>query len=193
MTAMLNHPPHGQAANLVYTGIGSRQTPPDVLADMQLIAGQLARVGWTVRSGGAEGADRAFGDAAAAAGGDVELFLPWPGFAGHRACTLERPSAAALELASQYHPAWSTLRPAARKLHARNCHEVLGADLRSPSRLVVCWTPDGSTTGHGRGAGGSGQALRVASSYGVPVVNLALERDRRRLLDELAGISRRAR
>jgi hypothetical protein len=42
---------------------------------------------------------------------------------------------------------------------------VLGHDLRSPSRFVVCWTADGRATG------GTGQAIRIAEAYAVPVFN----------------------
>ena len=46
------------------TGIGSRETPPKVLADMDYIAAELASKGWRLRSGGARGADGAFGNGA---------------------------------------------------------------------------------------------------------------------------------
>ena len=47
-------------AELVYAGIGARTTPASVLADMTVMAGWLARTGWTLSSGGASGADSAF-------------------------------------------------------------------------------------------------------------------------------------
>jgi len=43
-----------------YAGIGSRKTPPDILALMEACAYKLARYGWNLRSGGAPGADQAF-------------------------------------------------------------------------------------------------------------------------------------
>lgn len=45
---------------MFYTGIGSRQTPPEILKMMTKIATQLESKGWVLRSGGAEGADEAF-------------------------------------------------------------------------------------------------------------------------------------
>lgn len=43
---------------------------------------------------------------------------------------------------------------------------MLGADLHSPSKFIVCWTRDGGATG------GTGQALRIADHYEIPVFNL---------------------
>ena len=47
-------------ATLTYAGIGARATPGAVLADMTVMAGWLARTGWHLSSGGANGADAAF-------------------------------------------------------------------------------------------------------------------------------------
>ena len=38
-----------------YSGIGSRETPQDIMELMTSIAAQLARQHWTLRSGGADG------------------------------------------------------------------------------------------------------------------------------------------
>ena len=57
-------------------------------------------------------------------------------------------------------------RSTARKFHARNCYQVLGKDLQSPSNFVLCWTPGGAVTG------GTGQALRIAIDRGIPVFNM---------------------
>ncbi len=86
---------------------------------------------------------------------------------------LGQPTPAAYELAATFHPAWSRLPRAVRALHARNAHQVLGADLASPARFVLCWTPDGSLDGRGRRVGGTGQALRIARHHGIPVFNIA--------------------
>lgn len=160
-------------APITYAGIGSRTTPDPILALMRAIAAGLVHRGWVLRSGGAPGADQAFAAGARAAHGDVEEFLPWPGFADRRRARLTRPTAAAYELAAAHHPAWARLGRPGRALHARNAHIVLGAELGEPARFVVCWTPDGSLDGHGHRSGGTGQALRIAHTRGVGVINLA--------------------
>ena len=43
-----------------YTGIGSRETPDSILSLFNDIVFQLAGLGYTLRSGGADGADTAF-------------------------------------------------------------------------------------------------------------------------------------
>jgi hypothetical protein len=145
---------------------------------MTRAASQLADSGWTLRTGLAGGADQAFYQGATA-NGMVELYLPWPGFEkaarqpGVRELVFDCPSRSAYEIASRFHPAWGRLSSGARHLHARNSHQVLGSDLQTPVQFVLCWTPDGSLDGNGRRVGGTGQALRLAHRYRVPVINLA--------------------
>lgn len=170
-----------QDATSTYAGIGSRSTPPQILAQMRRLAGELAGLGWTLRSGAAQGADTAFEEGALAAGGGVELYLPWPGFQGRRQARLVRPTAAAMAMAERFHPAWHRVSPGARPLHARNSHQVLGPALDDPVALVICWTRGAL------GGGGTGQALRIARAHGIPVVDLAHASAGR----ELAALRRR--
>jgi len=112
-----------------YAGVGSRKAPEDVLKLMEKIARRLAELGWTLRTGGAEGADQAFERGARAGGGAVEVFLPWPGYNGYREGALKAPSSEAVRLAAALHPAWNRLSQGVQKLMARNSHQVLGAGL----------------------------------------------------------------
>jgi hypothetical protein len=154
-----------------YAGIGSRETPPDVLALMRRLGRALAVRGYRLRSGCAPGADSAFENGAGAAS---DLFLPWSGFRGRYEdrFILAEPTPRAYEIASAHHPAWARLSRGAQALQARNTHQVLGADCASPSKFVLCWTADGATTETSSKTGGTGQALRVAKPYDVPVWNL---------------------
>jgi hypothetical protein len=174
--------PSGAAARAhSYVGIGSRETPPDVLALMQALAGKLAREGWLLRTGLSPGADQAFYRGALLSGADIELYLPWPGFQadarpdveGAAVRELSGASAAACELGRRFHPDWEGLALPERQLLARDAHEVLGADLETPAELVVCWTADGSLDGQDLYEDGTGQALRIAHRHGIPVLNLA--------------------
>lgn len=172
---------HRPKAPLFYTGIGARQTPPAMLATITAIASRLATLGWTCRTGGADGADTAFEVGAAIGGREAALYLPWPGFNGRRNAKLARPTTRALLLAAHHHPSWRALTPGARGLHARNVHQVFGADLQIPSQFVLCWTPDGAETTTTRATGGTGQAIRIAIAYSVPAVNMAREGWRERI------------
>jgi hypothetical protein len=71
-----------------------------------------------------------------------------------------------MDMAKQFHPAWNRCSPGARKLHARNCFQVMGRDLNSPVDFIICWTRGGL------GGGGTGQALRIAKHYNIPVFDL---------------------
>lgn len=164
---------HRTARTLRYAGIGSRHTPKPVLAQMQKIAHRFSELGYTLLSGGAEGADSAFEQGCF---GKKEIYLPWPGFRqlqGRHCVTL--PSSEAFRVAEVGHPAWGKLKASAQSLMARNSHQVLGADLRSPVDFVVCWTPDGcdNAATRSRATGGTGQAIALADLWGTPVINLA--------------------
>ena len=69
----------------------------------------------------------------------------------------------AFEIASKYHPRWNYLSQGAKFLQARNSHQILGWDLNTPSDFVICWTKGG------KGQGGTGQALRLARDYNIPI------------------------
>lgn len=150
---------------MIYAGIGSREAPPDVLQLMFEIGRQLAIAGWTLRSGAAIGADRMFEAGAIAAGGACEIFVIEPD--GDPAHVVPEFDAALIRLAREHHPTWHKLGSDARKLHARNGCQVLGQDLLSPADCVICWTPGGMA------GGGTGQAIRIATSHNIPVYDLA--------------------
>lgn len=161
-------------SNLIYAGIGSRKTPPPILAFMSLIAGRLAQRGYTLRSGAADGADAAFEMGCIAVGGQTEIWLPWKGFNGH-ADTGLFPGPAHATVAASVHPAWEHLRRGPRALHARNVGQVLGMDLASPVSFILCYTPDGCESERTRSSvtGGTATAIVLAGRRGIPVFNLA--------------------
>jgi hypothetical protein len=167
---------------LTYAGIGSRETPALALSLMGKLAARLGQRGWTLRSGGAWGADNAFLLGASGAG-DVELYLPWRGYNEHAVSVrLNTPSPAALGIAQAFHPAWPRLTQGAQKLHGRNVHIVLGPDVQAPApvKMIICWTKDGNVIG------GTGQALRMAAHYKIPVFNLGEPIGMKAVLQNLA-------
>lgn len=149
--------------NYTYAGIGSRETPPDICNAMTEIARKLDRLGLVLFSGGAEGADEAFEKGAS----NKVIFLPWNGFNNKKEDGKQYIIPPYEEsLVVKYHPGAHRLKQGAMKLMSRNSYQVLGVDLESPVDFVVCWTKDGNATG------GTGQALRIAQSIGIPVFNL---------------------
>lgn len=162
-----------------YAGIGSRSTPPYICLLMKEIAHALEKRGYILRSGGAEGADASF--EAGVGSTAKEIYLPWPGFNGNKSF-LNYTSKEAMAMAAKYHPAWDQCSQGAKKLHARNCHQILGMDLATPSDFVICWTPGGQLKG------GTAQALRIALDLDIRIYNLALDADRLRLATFLRSI-----
>jgi hypothetical protein len=148
---------------------------------MERFGSELARRGWTLRSGGAVGADSAFEKGAREAGGGCEIYLPWPGYNEHAESRLVEASPEAYDVMAQIHPVFARLPKSSRRLHARNAHQILGADLRSPVEMVVCWTPGA------RGRGGTGSAIRLARSRDIPVHDIA-DIAARRFMGELLGL-----
>lgn len=162
---------------LTYAGIGSRQTPPDIMEMMFEIADTLAKRNWILRSGHADGADLAFEKGCIEGEGKKEIYLPWNGYNGHvenYEDYLTHSSLPAhqeaMKMAQNFHPNWSALTLGGRLLQARNSYQMLGQhmSLIEKSDMVICWTKNGKRSG------GTGQALRLAVHYDIPIFDLAL-------------------
>lgn len=154
-----------QYSGQFYAGIGSRDTPLDFLELMTKVGQYLAGLGFVLRSGGANGADSYFEKGCDLASGPKEIYLPWNGFNGNKSL-LYPPSQTCIDIAKKYHPAWEKLSQGAQKLQARNANQILGLDLKTPSSFVICWTKNGA------GQGGTGQAIRMANDYKIPVFDM---------------------
>lgn len=161
-----------------YAGIGSRETPKEVLDTFKNVAVYLANKGFVLRSGGANGADKAFENGCDGVRGKKEIYLPWKGFEGSNS-NLIVSNPKAFEIAKLFHPYWHNLSQGAAKLQARNSHQVLGKDLETPSKFIICWTKNGS------GSGGTGQAIRIAKHYDIPIFDAGKYKDMDELRKEL--------
>jgi len=173
----------------IYTGIGSRQTPPNILRKMKSLAGVLSLSGWTLRSGAAPGADSIF-EEGCIGHGSKEIYLPWKKFNGSTS-DLYYVSPEAIELAEEFYgPAFQFLKRPVKLLMARNMYQISGLNLDTPSQFVICWTQDGCACAaeRSRKTGGTGQAIAYASSLKIPVFNLQREDAEDKLYDFLAGI-----
>jgi hypothetical protein len=152
-----------------YAGVGSRETPPEMLHWMTWAARALAAQGWILRSGHADGADEAF---ETGANGRAEIFLPWRTYNHEtpvRGKRFDFPDAIAYTIAEEVHPSWYKLGSGGRALHARNCHIVRGPQLLNSdqfSRFVLCWTEEGKRRG------GTATSIRMANKLNIPVMNL---------------------
>jgi hypothetical protein len=137
-----------------YVGIGSRESPQDVLDLMTRVAKGLEKKRYRLRSGDALGADRAFQSGAT----HKDIF---PG--------KETSPLWTNVFTDFFHPNPSALKDYGRKLMNRNAMQILGRWGDNPVDFVVCWTKDG------KASGGTGHALRIAEYYNIPVFNLKNE------------------
>lgn len=150
-----------------YTGIGARDLPGEVAAMIGKIAAYMARRGYVLRSGGAEGSSAAFEKGCDGAGGKKVVYLPWRGFNGNNSPQYSIPERA-FDIVKAFEPAWNGLSQSAKSLKARYALTILGQDLKNPSACVICYTQGGKQKG------GTGQALRLAQKYNVPVFDIGL-------------------
>lgn len=131
---------------------------------MRKIGKYLAEQGWVLRSGGAIGADSAFEQGCDSGRGKKEIF-----YASNnkgKIVTDKNVWEEAAKLAEGIHPAWEKCNEYARKLHSRNCFQVMGGDLCSPVSLLICWTKNG------KASGGTATAINLALRNNIPVYNL---------------------
>lgn len=161
------------------TGIGSRSTPLEIQATMREIASYFRQLNIILRSGGAEGADKAFEQGVDDELGQKEIYLPWKGFNKSQS-PLYGVCEKALAMASTIHPNWDACSQGAKLLHGRNCYQVLGKNLDTPSDLLICWTENGEVKG------GTATAIKLAIKSRIPVFNLAIEGDYKKVLTVLS-------
>jgi len=166
--------------SILYAGIGSREVPSNISNIMTILAKHL-RPNHILRSGGARGSDTAFENGANC---KHEIFLPVPKFNNHRIeydlsenFVTSNISDEAYLLSSDIwnkrykdgnvnYPLSKDRNNFAVKAMARNCHQILGRNLDSPVKFVMCYTPNGELVG------GTAHALYLANELNIPVYNL---------------------
>ena len=172
--------------HFVYAGIGSRETPSEFCELMSRVARYLEKKGGLLRSGAAPGADTAF-EQGVENPRNMQIFVPWNGFNGtsHRAIPFND---VAVDIARAHHPRYDALSDPVKKLMNRNTYQVVDVDGLTLADFILCWTEGGT------GKGGTGQALRIAKTYDIPVFDMGryptAEAARRPLYEFLKGIDK---
>lgn len=152
---------------MIIAGIGSRSTPANNLSEIGLVSSWCRHRGIWIRSGHADGADKAFEKEADP--DRLVVFLPWRNYnregpaRGTVVVTRWTPELAAV--VNRIHPTPGLLSRGAALMMARNAQIILGANLDTPVNAVVCWTPDEER-------GGTSFGIRLAREHGIPVFNL---------------------
>lgn len=159
-----------------YAGIGSRDTPEHIQDKMRAIAEILERKKYTLRSGGAIGADLAF---ESGVNRNKEIFYTesYRINDGYYVEYEESDLRFADKILKEYHPAYKpggtgVKSKGKRQLLSRNTFQIFGVGETKNSEFIVCYTPDGTESVTTYATGGTGQALRIASDYNIPVYNL---------------------
>lgn len=154
--------------NYIFAGIGSRKTPENVLNVFTDLATSLASIGIVLRSGGADGADKAFETGCDKMLGPKEIYLPWKNFNGSTSnLYLDNlpNSKQAEDIAKIFHTHLYNCSDAVKKLMTRNTFQVLGPDLNEEtySDFIICYTEKGLAGGE------TGQALRIAADKNIAI------------------------
>ena len=162
---------------IAYAGIGSRTISHDERALIIKISNFLSEKGYVCYSGNAVGSDDAFQEGS---NKRCVSFLPWNCFNAHlKSSDIHCPfiNTEGFRSVNKFHPNWMALTEKARKLMARNYHQVRGIFGYPPVEFVVCCaTQKGNET-----LGGTGQAVRIANHFNIPVINIRSENWRDKL------------
>lgn len=169
--------------NLVYAGIGARDTPKEVCKFMADIAHIMARKGFVLRSGAAEGADSAFEAGCDRVDGRKVIYLPWDGF-NHHNSPFRVVVPEAIDIGRQVHnqwyeecndgtmKTWDEFSDGTQKLLSRNVYQMVGLNLNYLSRFALLWT-DKEDDVHG----GTAFAIRIAKHFDIPYLNMEKHED----------------
>jgi len=153
-----------------YAGIGSRRRTPDYILNMMtILASKLEEKGYTLRSGHAQGADRAF-EAGVIDNEHKEIF------------TAKDATPQSIAMASRYHEFWDNCDAYEKKLHGRNPMIILGKKFKEPVKFVICYTPDGKFSG------GTGLAMKIAEAHKILIFNLFYKSVRERI-EKFIGVT----
>ena len=156
---------------MIITGIGSRETPENVMEEMTKIGQWCLQNNVTLRSGHADGADWAFEKGAQER---CIAYLPWDRFNDvlkSNAKLMTIPNVSRYdEITDTFHPNPRALSKYARKLMNRNACQVLGLNLDKPTNYVICWTKNGELIG------GTSQACRIAIANNIPIFNMFFDK-----------------
>ena len=197
--------------NMVYAGIGSRETPLEIQQSMNDVAKELESIGYTLRSGNAIGADKAFEGAPQPWSKDSKGSVKQWSKYSHKVKNkeifkAENATDKARKIAKEIHANPTALSGIGLDLMARNTNQIFGSKLDTPVDFVLAWTPLNEqgkpVTKHedksydkdkkakkARGeetfdTGGTGQAISYASLKGIPVINMA-DKNWREQLDKV--------
>lgn len=155
-----------------YVGTGNQSPPDSVKERIKVIAAELEKYGYILRTGGMDGTEDTFEKAAHY----KELHLPWRGFASKES-KMTFNSGSSLGIAKLYHSNFDNMKQTVQAFLSKNVRLLYGNSLKSPALFLLCWTEDGAETMREKTnrTGPAGHAIAIALSMRIPVFNLGKE------------------
>lgn len=152
-----------------YVGTGNRDTPNDVLQQMEALAKTLESFGYTLRSSAMDGPPMAFEKGTK----DVELHLPWKDF-NQRHSKSYFNTDEIKTIAKMFQPTFDGLKPVIQAFLSTNVRTLLGKDLKSRAMFVVLWSADGAekSVECTQTTGSMAHVIKLATAMKIPVFNL---------------------
>lgn len=158
-----------------YIGIGDKTTPPAIIDRIKEIGSKLSDKGYILRTPGFTDAEKAFESSTE----NKEIYLPWKK-ASTEGLNIDdkdkvfRYSKDIPEIARKIVPVYENLPIAPKAMIDRDIAMVLGKDLRSPVKFVLCWTPDGAEklSEKTMKTGFIGTIITLCTIVKIPVFNL---------------------
>ncbi len=161
-------------ASLRIAGIGSRNLTEEIktkIEDIMLYLNSITNNKLIVHTGDANGSDLCF----KANAKNCISYLPFKGFNNSTSDKFTVCNKA-VTLASFHHPYFDTMKNITKQLMGRNVYQIMSDTFDNIVDCVICYTPDGVekskdvTVGK---TGGTGLAISLADTIGIPVFNLA--------------------
>lgn len=159
-----------------YAGIGSRTITIDEATAIQRVASKLSSIGYTLYSGNAPGSDINF---QIGSNSNCVLYLPWKDFntkdydvnKSIDRCVVGD-TKEGLESVINFHPSPKGLSRGGKSLMCRNYHQVMGYKAYPVVSFVLCCANYKVVEDKMQVEGGTGQAVRIANTKGIPVFNI---------------------
>lgn len=177
----------GLKKNIRIVIIGSRKASTEALLEISKISSAFSELNamnlpfeTVLISGGADGVDitaeKAFGK------GRKHIILAYPSDKEDEEHIIYKPDQYATRLVDLLHPFPENIKKVDRPFLERDVLLIIGEKhsdgTRIPSDFVVAWTPDG------RVQGGTAMGIRTARHRGIPVFNIAIQKE----LSALRGV-----
>lgn len=148
---------------------GNENLPEHPAMIIARIVPLFEKLGFTIRSGGLNGTDEMVEKVAS----KTELHLPFKGF-NKKESTSQFSNEICKEFARRVDPNIDDLSKVPKAILEKNPRLLFGRYLTAPVQLAIVWSPDGCERHHETTprSGNAGHIVKLATSSGIPVINL---------------------